>query len=123
MKNICKKTLVISIILLFVGVSVSSGISIDNKPNISKVENEEDCGCKGKTDSTLCNILWKMIASLGFRINIIYVFYDILGRNEILLALLQIYIKTLIIRMFGYIIIGEILRCDWPLPEPDKVIR
>ena len=38
MKNICKKTLVIGIILLFVGVSISSAISIDTRP--SKKDNE-----------------------------------------------------------------------------------
>ena len=119
MKDISKKTLVIGIILLLVGVSVSSAISVDNKPSMSKVEIEEDCGCKDKTDITFCNILLKMIASLGLRINFIYVFYDILERNEILFALSQIYIKTLIIRMYGYVIIGEILQCDWHMPEPD----
>jgi hypothetical protein len=40
MKNICKKTVVIGIILLFIGVSVSSAISVDNKPRISPDESE-----------------------------------------------------------------------------------
>ena len=54
MNTICKKTLVIGIILLFVGVSVSSAISVDNKPVLSQDESEEDCDCQSnaKTDLT-----------------------------------------------------------------------
>ena len=46
MNTICKKTLVIGIILLFVGVSVSSAISIDSKPSVSNVESEECSDCR-----------------------------------------------------------------------------
>ncbi len=46
MKNICKKTITFSIILLLIGVSVSSAISIDTKSTISNNESVEDCNCK-----------------------------------------------------------------------------
>ncbi len=46
MKNICKKTITFSIILLLIGVSVSSAISIDTKSTITNNESVEDCNCK-----------------------------------------------------------------------------
>ena len=46
MKNICKKTITFSIILLLICVSVSSAISIDNESTKSNNEIVEDCNCK-----------------------------------------------------------------------------
>ncbi len=46
MKNICKKTLAVSIILLLVGVSVSSAISIDTESPVVNQQSVEDCNCK-----------------------------------------------------------------------------
>jgi len=42
--------------LLFVGVSVSSGISIDNKPSISQDESEDDCRCNEISDADIVKL-------------------------------------------------------------------
>jgi len=47
MKSICKKTLVIGIILLFVGVSVSSAISIIKNVDVSSFDPKPDLECEG----------------------------------------------------------------------------
>ena len=53
MNKICKKSIVISIILLLIGVSFSSAISVDTKSTISNKASEEDCGCNGIDDRQL----------------------------------------------------------------------
>jgi hypothetical protein len=53
MKNICKKSFVISIILLLIGVSVSSAISVDNESTISNRQSEECIACKEVSDTDL----------------------------------------------------------------------
>ena len=64
MKNICKKTLAVSIILLFIGISIPSAISIDSKPIISKDESEDECwNCKEVNDRQLV-VLEKQINRL-----------------------------------------------------------
>ncbi len=45
-KNLLSKTFVIGVIVLFMGVGVSSAISIDIKPRVSNNESVEDCNCK-----------------------------------------------------------------------------
>ncbi len=46
MKNIFKKTITFSIILLLIGVSVSSAYSIDTESPVVNKQSEEDCNCK-----------------------------------------------------------------------------
>ncbi len=46
MNNICKKTITFSIILLLIGITVSSAISIDTKSPVVNQQSEEDCNCK-----------------------------------------------------------------------------
>jgi hypothetical protein len=56
MNPICKKTLVIGIILLFIGVSVSSAISVDNKPIVSLDESEECIECRELSNAELVKV-------------------------------------------------------------------
>lgn len=52
-----KKELIgIIVCFLFFGVSISSGISIDNKPIESNNAYEEDCGCEEVSDSDLIKL-------------------------------------------------------------------
>ena len=53
MKNISKQTIVISIILLLIGVSVSSAISVDTDSTISDNESEECRECNEVDDRQL----------------------------------------------------------------------
>ena len=55
-KNLLSKTLVIGIIFLFIGVSVSSAISIDAKSTISNNESVEDCGCQDVSSQHLVRL-------------------------------------------------------------------
>ena len=75
MNTICKKIHVIGIILLFVGVSVSSAISIDNKPKISQDENEEDCRCNEVSDADIVK-LEKQLVRLGRHSKLLLVLSD-----------------------------------------------
>ena len=62
MNTISKKTLVIGIIFLMFGVSVSSGISIENKPNILQDESEgNDNSSKTDIQITEFRIFWVVI--------------------------------------------------------------
>ena len=56
MKNICKKSIVISIILLLVGVSVSSALSVDTKSTISNNKSKECRECNEISDSDLIRV-------------------------------------------------------------------
>ena len=53
MNNVSKKLIVISIILLLIGVSVSSAISVDTKSTISNNQREECSECKEVSKSDL----------------------------------------------------------------------
>ena len=56
MKKLCKKSIVISIILLFVGVSASSAVSVDTKSTISNNQNEECRECNEISDADLVKV-------------------------------------------------------------------
>ena len=56
MNTICKKTLVIGIILLFAGVSASSAISVDTKPVISQDKSEECIECRELSNAELVKV-------------------------------------------------------------------
>jgi hypothetical protein len=52
------KILAVGIIVLSVGVSVSSGFAVETKHSIVTEEVEEDCGCEDKThNSQLCDLI------------------------------------------------------------------
>ncbi len=53
-----KKGLAVAVILLFLGVSVSSAISIDTKPSITN--NEDDCGCNEVSDADIVRLEKKL---------------------------------------------------------------
>jgi hypothetical protein len=63
MKTICKKSIVISIILLLIGVSVSSAISVDTESTISNNQSEECRECN-KVDDRQLVVLEKQIDRL-----------------------------------------------------------
>jgi hypothetical protein len=56
MKTICKQLIVISIILLLVGVSISSAISVDTKSTISDKDREECRECNEVSDADLIRV-------------------------------------------------------------------
>ena len=56
MNNISKKSIVISIILLLVGVSLSSAISVDTKSTISNNESEECKECNEISNADLVKV-------------------------------------------------------------------
>ncbi len=56
MVNICKKTITFSIILLLIGVSVSSAISVDTKSTISNNESDECRDCQEVSKSDLVKV-------------------------------------------------------------------
>jgi hypothetical protein len=56
MKTISKKTIVISIILLLVGVSVSTAISVDTKSTKSNNQNEDCRECNEVSDADLVRV-------------------------------------------------------------------
>lgn len=56
MKNHLGKILATVIIVLFIGVSFSSAISIDTKPSISTKESIEDCGCNEVSDADIVKL-------------------------------------------------------------------
>ena len=56
MKTTSKQLIVISIILLLIGVSVSSAISVDTQSTISSNESVEDCGCGEVSDADLIRV-------------------------------------------------------------------
>jgi hypothetical protein len=63
MKNIWKKSIVISIILLLVGVSVSSAMSVDSESTISNNESEECRECN-EVDNRQLDVLEKHLNRL-----------------------------------------------------------
>ena len=70
MKSISKQLIVISIILLLIGVSVSSAISVDTKSSIVDSEKFEDFGCsisKFNDDypPIICSVLCAMTRVIG----------------------------------------------------------
>ena len=74
MKTISEQTIVISIILLLIGVSVSSAISVDTKS--TKVKSVEDCGCCnsnyiGDYPPIICSVLFAMIHVIDTTIDVI----------------------------------------------------
>ena len=56
MKTISKQTIVLSIILLLIGVSVSSAISVDTKSTISNNQSEECKECNEVSDADLVKV-------------------------------------------------------------------
>jgi hypothetical protein len=71
------KILAVGIIVLFVGVSVSSAIRVDNKPLILENQNEKDCGCNEVSDSDLIREE-RLLYSVDSYINII----QLINRNN-----------------------------------------
>ena len=113
MKNICKKTIVTSIILLLLGVSISSAFVIDTKQSMVNSKREENCGCKKVSDADLL-LIERSLERLLFTINMIKFklndypvfqkitneFLDILTSNGIIWEI----ICELIISFVGYIV-------------------
>ena len=60
MKNICKKSIVICIILLLIGVGVSSAISVDTESTISNNQIEECRECQEVSKSDLVKV-WRLL--------------------------------------------------------------
>ena len=55
MKNISKKLIGLSILLLFIGVTSSSAISV-NKAPMTIIKNKEDCGCNEVSDADIVRL-------------------------------------------------------------------
>ena len=115
MKNICKKSFVIGIILLFIGVSVSSAISVDNKPVISQDESEEDCGCNKDPESEICQKLFEI-----FHLNwALSYFYDEIQKVisdyglPILSTILWVHVLLIILRGFVILYMADCMGCGW----------
>jgi hypothetical protein len=119
MKTICKKSIVISIILLLFGVSVSSAVSVDTKSTISNNESDECRECE-KSDSGICNLLELLFNTIIDRLDLVLDFYIKIGDNPILEMILMMYIASYYTRFYIYYTIGIFLNCDWTGPYPLK---
>jgi hypothetical protein len=113
MNTICKKTLVIGIILLLAGVSVSSAISVDNKPVLSQDESEDCSECK-KSESRICDLLHIWYQTIELRLEMFSELWSSLGDYPLIQELLILYYYVFMdIRFTIPVVIAYVLECDW----------
>lgn len=68
-KNILSKTLVLGIILLFIGVGIQSALAVENRVSTDSIEEEEDCDCQEDISNPYMVKLW--LNKLGVLTNIL----------------------------------------------------
>ena len=106
------KILAVGIIILFLGVIVSSAISVGTKPNVLQYESDECSDCE-KTESGICeNIEW-----IYDRLNQISDFFEIymneFPNKPIILIIFGAFLMTFL-RLSDYVwVIGHFFDCDW----------
>ena len=114
MKSISKQLICISIILLLLGVSVTSAISVENKTPI--IEDEDDCGCEDKSDSRICNILEILALSLDKRSQIMGELCEVFKDIPTLEDLFFFLGLTMVARYMYIVALANELNCDWVGP-------
>lgn len=123
-KSLYCKILTAGIILLFVGVSYSSAILVENELKI--VENKDDCSCKDKVDNGICDflVLYDEIISLQY-IYLIKPFQDFLIEtgNQIFAEIIDLYLDILDNRHQRIWEYAYYLDCWWipPWYYPDSI--
>ena len=114
MKNIHNKSITICIILLLVGVSISSAISVNNKPVVSQ---DGECSECEKSNSDICDLLWDLFNFLFYRIHFIGEIFNLFLDNELISGIGYLYSITADFRQLGYMFLGAIFGCDWLIPN------
>ena len=114
-KTVIGKSLAVLVIFLFIGVSVSSAISIDNKQVISQIDSDEDCGCNKDPESEICQKLFEI-----FHLNwALSYFYDEVQKVisdyglPILSTILWVHVLMIILRGFVILYMADYMGCGW----------
>ena len=110
------KILAIGIIVLFMGVSVSSGFAIDTNQPI-RVNQSEECKECEKSDSEICELLFRLAKFANDRM-VLFAFgiIPLFEEYKVIAYLLAVLGITLFIRYGVYFAFGYFLRCDWAQP-------
>ena len=107
------KILAVGIIVLFVGVSYTSSVRVENKTPIFNSQVEAECGCFENYDSLIFDILETLYLTFDIRANILNKIYGAFEDISSIAYIIHLIGLSLFLRANIILDLAFELNCDW----------